>query len=156
MKKTFFASLLALLLVTPLARAAEVDPAAIEIAKIAVLDLINAQRATLGLNPLEREFALETEIQTHVDDMAEGRVAFGHLGFDGRCDRVRETIGNARSCGEIVAWGQKTPERVHLAWTNSPGHYARMTDVRYTHAGLGYFVNEAGRPYWGILFIRHQ
>lgn len=126
----------------------------IEAAKTSVLALMNAQRAGLGLNPLARSAALEAEIQTHTTDMAEGRIPFGHQNFSLRCQNAREVLGGGNSCGEIVAWGQKTPERVHLAWTNSPGHYNRMTDVRYTHAGLGYFVNDLGRPYWGVLFIK--
>ena len=151
MSKIIFAALLCL---SSLVHA--VDQGELEAAKVSVLTLINAQRATLGLSSLEREMALENEIQIHADDMAAGRIPFGHEGFADRCANARAAMPGSRYCGEIVAWGQKTPERVHLAWTNSPGHYARMTDVRYTHAGFGYFINGQGRPYWGVLFLRYS
>lgn len=156
MKNIFLTLSLLLGLSTTLAWAGDADEILIEANKVAVLDLINAQRVALGLNVLERELILEKQIQVHADDMGEGRIPFGHEGFSVRCQNAREVLKGSKYCGEIVAWGQKTPERVHLAWTNSPGHYARMTDVRYTHAGIGHYITADGKRYWGVLFLRYR
>ena len=124
-------ALLILILVTSLSALAN------DTEKESVLTLINLQRASLGIAAVERDLQLEEVIQLYTEQMAHGVRPFGHGGFNGRCKKSREVVGGGNMCGEILAWGQKTPEQVHTGWTNSPGHYKNMIEPRYNLAGLG-------------------
>ena len=58
-----------------------------------------------------------------------------------------------RSCGENIAWGQKTPEQVMEGWMNSAGHRANILNASYTEIGVGFYQNASGVNYWSQLFI---
>lgn len=119
-----------------------------------VLALINQHRGSLGLVPVEATTVLNEESQAHAEDMAVGRVDFGHDGFSDRCAEARSELGGGNACGEIVAMGQVDAEAVVQSWLNSAGHRARIEDGRYNRAGVGRALDSEGRPYWGVLFLQ--
>lgn len=125
----------------------------IESAKIAVMDLINARRVSLGLRPVERDLVIEAVMQNYNDAMASGQRRFSHDGFAGRCAQIREELAGGNLCGEILAWGHRTPEDVHKGWMSSPGHNRAMIEPRYNRAGFAYTKNVKGRQYWSVLFL---
>lgn len=129
-------------------------PENIEAYKNEVLALINQQRADLGAGPVERDLQIEEIMQAYNDRMAEGESGFGHHGFSNRCKQARLMVGG-NLCGEILAWGHKSAEKVHLGWTNSPGHYKNMIEKRFTRAGIAFTRNDKGRPYWSVFFLEH-
>lgn len=114
--------------------------------------LVNNYRKSIGLKPLKYLNTIEIEALDHSVDMANGAV-FGHAGFKGRCARLRGATG-ANACGEIVAFGQKTPEAVLRSWLNSPSHRMSIENPDWTHTGVGLATNANGRPYWTQMFLK--
>ena len=125
----------------------------VEQLKVEVMELINARRVSLGLTPVERDMAIEAVIQDHNDDMASGRRRFSHDGLSNRCKKIREELAGGNLCGEILAWGHRSPEAVHVGWISSPGHNRAMIEPRYNRAGFAYTKNAKSRQYWSVLFL---
>lgn len=117
------------------------------------LDLANARRASLGLNPLTLQTDLSDLAINHSKNMATGKVSFGHTGFSERCDSARDIMGGGNLCGEIVASGQDTATEVFGAWMASSGHRQKIEEGRYTHTGFGYYKNSKGEIYWTQIFL---
>jgi len=122
--------------------------------KVQVMNLVNAYRDSKGVVRLIRTSALEEQIQTHMSDITERRMPFGHRGMNDRCRHARTELDSGNACGEIVAKGQKTPQAVFDAWIASPKHRERMIEGRYNRVGVGLAMNEDGHLYWGLLFLQ--
>jgi uncharacterized protein YkwD len=120
------------------------------------MELVNDHRISIGLRPLTHDQEVAKLAQTHSQDMASGKIAFGHGGFSERCSQARVALGGGNLCGENVAYGQKTPKSVFQSWMNSPGHRANIEQSRYTHSGLGYFQKASNTYYWTHLFIEKR
>eukprot|EP00727_Mastigamoeba_balamuthi_P014530 m51a1_g9701 hypothetical protein (109) ;mRNA; r:1385717-1386306 len=70
------------------------------------------------------------------EDMAEGRVQFGHAGFG---DRVRRFPFASRSSAENVAMNEGFGDAARVAvdgWVDSPGHRRNLL-CRCSHCGVG-------------------
>lgn len=117
------------------------------------MDLVNTRRISLGLNPLILHEELSQIAQTHSQNMATGKVSFGHTGFTERCNQARDVMSGGNLCGEIVANGQSSPKEVYEAWMNSSGHRQKIEESRYMYTGLGYFKNSEGKMYWTQIFL---
>lgn len=120
------------------------------------LSLVNDHRESIGLKKLIQDDEIDDVVTNHSEQMAEGKIAFGHLGFTDRCAESRKILRGANWCGENVARGQKTPERVFTAWMNSPGHKANIENPRATHTGFGYAKDEKGKIYWTQIFLEKK
>lgn len=117
------------------------------------MELVNNHRQKIGLRPLIHDDGVGTIARTHSENMATGKVAFGHDGFSERCKAARLELGGGNWCGENVAMGQKTPADAFTSWMNSPGHKANIEQSRATHSGFGYAKNSSGRYYWTHVFL---
>lgn len=117
------------------------------------MKLVNSYRESIGLKALILETDLSAVATTHSGNMAVGSVAFGHTGFTERCNKAREIMGSGNLCGEIVAQGQSTAEKVFASWMGSAGHRAKLEEGRYTHTGFGYFKSASGSLYWTQIFL---
>lgn len=115
--------------------------------------LMNDYRIKLGLLPLTYSSVIEEEAKTHSEWMASGKGPFGHEGWEERCKRLRTHYRSLR-CGEIVAMGQKTPERVLEAWLGSPPHRASIEFAEWTHTGVGVARNTDGKLFWTQIFLK--
>ncbi len=116
-----------------------------------VVELVNEERAKVGLKPLT--------IKENVTEAAQIRAVecttmFSHTRPNGTSfvTALKEAGVSYRGAGENIAWGQKTPEAVMEAWMNSPGHRANILNEKYTTIGVGYYQNAAGVNYWSQLF----
>lgn len=116
-----------------------------------VVELVNEERAKVGLKPLT--------IKENVTEAAQIRAVecttmFSHTRPNGTSfvTALKEAGVSYRGAGENIAWGQKTPEAVMEAWMNSPGHRANILNEKYTTIGVGYYQNSAGVNYWSQLF----
>ena len=124
-----------------------------------VLKLTNAFRAQNGVAPLKLNDELNAAAQGHSQDMAL-QDFFSHTGKDGSqpWDRAKEIGYQARTMGENIAAGQRTPEAVVEGWKNSSGHRRNMLNPNYTELGVGYYFleNDTGKfnfkHYWTQLF----
>lgn len=117
------------------------------------MQLLNSHRQSLGLRGLVLDMEVTQVAETHSQNMADGKVAFGHNGFSSRCSESKAILGGGNLCSENVAMGQKSAQAVFKAWMNSSGHRANMESSRVTHTGFGYAQNSQGTYYWTQIFI---
>ena len=116
-----------------------------------ITELVNEHRVAAGLKKVEYSAELSKPAQVRA---AEIQKSFAHTRPDGRYfSSILTDFGIPfRSCGENIAWGQKSPEEVVAAWMNSAGHRANILNSGYTKLGVGYEQNERGVNYFTQLF----
>ena len=105
-----------------------------------VVDLVNQERANVGLSPLTLNAALSTAALRHSQDMSTNNF-FSHTGSDGSSfvERiVRAGYTNMVTGGENIAAGYVSPSAVVSAWMNSTGHRANILNPNYRDIGVGY------------------
>jgi uncharacterized protein YkwD len=116
------------------------------------IDMLNAERVTLGKNPIIVNSCLETAAYLHSQDMAE-QDYFSHISLDGRTfDQRIIAAGYTEyvSLAENIAYSSGEPDatRVYDMWKNSAGHYANMMGD-FNEAGLGVY-SENGFTYYTL------
>jgi len=136
--KTVFHYLIILLLFTGLARADFESE---------VIELVNAERQDLGINPLSYDADLAVAARLHSQDMG-NQDYFSHDSLDGTkfYERIIDEGYDYNLCGENIAAGQSTPEDVVDTWMNSPGHRANILNPDFCDIGVGY-ASVAGSTY---------
>ena len=118
-----------------------------------VFQQINSYRATQNLPSLLRNSAMDTQARTHSQNMASGKVAFGHDGF---VQRVQATRLLYISAAENVAYnrGYQDPAKQAVeGWLNSAGHLKNIKG-QYNLTGIGVASNNKGEIYFTQIFIR--
>lgn len=120
-----------------------------------VVDLVNQQRISNGLQPLTNNWQLERVARYKANDMANNNY-FNHISPTyGSPFNMMEDFGiYFSSAGENIAMGQTTPQQVVNAWMNSPGHRANILSATYTQIGVGYAKNKNGVVYWSQMFVK--
>lgn len=91
-----------------------------------ILYYTNEFRASKGLPPLKLESYCSQLAQKHSDNMASGKVAFGHDQFEIRNDAVTLKFHGVSGVGENVAYGNLDAKGVVDGWIKSPGHRRNM------------------------------
>lgn len=121
-------------------------PENIQLARAAVLCLVNRERAQNGESPLRTNAALERAAEAHCQEMIADDY-FAHVTPSGETpvDRIRATgyipgppFGYV--IGENLAWGTyglSTPQAIVAAWIASPGHLANILEAKYAETGIG-------------------
>jgi cell division septation protein DedD len=104
--------------------------------------MLNAERVTLGKNPIIVNSCLETAAYLHSQDVAEQNY-FSHTSLDGRTFDERIIAAGYTeyvSLAENIAYSSGEPDatRVYDMWKNSAGHYANMMGD-FNEAGLGVY-----------------
>lgn len=117
-----------------------------------ILDLVNEHRAELNLPPLRLVSAISKAAEQHSEDMADGKVPFGHSGFDARIDKILAKTGGM-AAGENVAYGSRTAIDVVKMWLNSKGHRKNI-EGNFNLTGIGVAKNRSGTIYFTQIFIR--
>ncbi|MBD2771080.1 CAP domain-containing protein [Iningainema tapete] len=124
-----------------------------------VVNLTNAQRQLVGLQPLQLNFQLNNSAQAHAQDMAV-RDFFDHVGSNGTGigDRAKAAGYTYSFIGENIGAGQATAQGIVSSWMNSPGHKAQILNPNYREIGVGYYylANDTGKVnynhYWTVGF----
>ncbi|MBX7194190.1 MAG: hypothetical protein K1X94_19200 [Sandaracinaceae bacterium] len=118
----------------------------------AVIALANAARSSMGLASLTCDPQMTVVARAHSQDMCD-RGYFSHTGLDGRSPFDRLSDGGVRfgAAGENIAQGQRTPDEVHTAWMNSPGHRMNILGSAYRRIGVG-LAECGGRMDWTQVF----
>jgi uncharacterized protein YkwD len=101
----------------------------------------------LQLNDMESSLAFK-----HSQDMAAGKVKFGHDGFNSRARAIQKALGGIE-IGENVASGPMTAREVVDGWLNSPGHKKNI-EGNFILTGIGYARNKKGDIYFTQIFSR--
>jgi uncharacterized protein YkwD len=117
-----------------------------------ILQYVNEDRQLHGLTPLQMN-ALESSLASkHSQDMASGRVGFGHEGFNSRARTIQKSLGGI-AFGENVAYGLMTAREVVNGWLNSPAHKKNI-EGNFIFTGIGYARNKKGEIYFTQIFSR--
>ena len=125
----------------------------------ATVCLVNRQRTSRGLPPLQENGLLNTASLEHSQDMVR-RGYFEHTSSDGRTvgDRLR-SVGYSRgfsaSGGENIAFGvgsKSTPQSIVEAWMRSPGHRADILRRSFTDIGIGIALGVPGQTDSGATY----
>lgn len=118
-----------------------------------VVDLVNHERVSRGLQPLANNWQLERVARYKANDML-NKNYFSHISPTyGSPFKMMEDFGiYFSSAGENIAMGQNTPEEVVNAWMNSPGHRANILSTTYTQIGVGF--SRGNMTYWSQMFIK--
>ena len=61
-------------------------------------------------------------------------------------------LGDWRTSGENIAWGQTSVDEVMQVWMASSGHHRNIVYKGYTHIGVGIAKASNGSPYWCVDF----
>ena len=117
-----------------------------------VLDFVNRYRKTKGLRPLTMMPLITAEALKHSKNMSDGRVAFGHDGFDGRADRLMRQIELSNAIAENVAYGKFSAQEVVNRWIQSPGHRKNI-EGKFTLTGVGIVRRADGYLFFTQIFI---
>jgi uncharacterized protein YkwD len=134
--------------------AAQTAPATTQLERDA-FNRINAYRKTKGLPAFVWNEAIAVQARIHSQNMANGRVPFGHDGFAARIAATKVPYSGA---AENVAWNKGYAEPAKQAaegWFKSPGH---ETNIRgnYGLSAVGVARNAQGKVYFTQLFIKSR
>ncbi|RUS42894.1 SCP-like extracellular [Cohnella sp. AR92] len=104
-----------------------------------VLDLVNKERQSGGLNALTMDSKLVEVARAKAKDMHDNNY-FDHQSptYGSPFDMMKSFGVSYQSAGENIAKGQTSPEQVMSQWMNSPGHKANIMNGSYTKIGVGY------------------
>ena len=119
----------------------------------AVVELVNAERAKVGLSPLSVHEGVAEAANKRAQEI---KGTFSHTRPDGsNFSTVLTQAGiSYRSVGENIAYGQNSPEAVMQSWMNSSGHRANILNRDFTSIGVGHYQDASGTDYWTQLFIK--
>lgn len=148
----FFFSLLFLSLFSCSAQHAIPQPKSVSLVEDVVKET-NKFRRTNQLPALISKDELNALAQKHSADMASGRVAFSHAGFDERSKKAKKIItGTKGRFAENVAYGSSTAKEVLNGWENSPGHRKNILGS-YKYLGVGIAADRKGTLYFTQIFV---
>ncbi len=133
--------------------AASVTNTSISTLERAAFNQVNAYRASKNLAPLAWKDTIAQVARIHSQNMASGRVAFGHEGFTERAQTLARQAP-IHGAAENVAYNDY-PDPATTAvngWIGSEGHRLNMENPSYTQSGLGVAVSSDGAYYFTQLF----
>lgn len=121
-----------------------------------ILALVNHERTSRGLQPLQLEARLNAAAQKHTTEQAAlGDIYHVSSNGTGPGDRIKATGYTFSSWGENVAAGQISPEAVMAAWMGSPGHCRNILNPGFTELGVGFLeTSNSYRTWWTQKFAR--
>lgn len=158
MKKSIFILMSVLCLHAPIR--AQVQPQSainneIKQMEKSLLSLINHERAKLGLSHLIPSTLLANIAKAHSEDMAQGRVPFGHEGFDKRTEALKKYEQHT-SFGENVAYFHHVEQPLVAAvngWMKSKPHRENILGD-YHETGVGIAYDRKGKCYITQVFSK--
>lgn len=119
-----------------------------------VLRLVNVERVSLGLDPVEWKEQLAQISNEYACDMIQGQF-FSHVNpitGEGPGERAIKGGYLFRVLGENLAVGFNTPEIVMAEWMDSPDHRANIINPNWKEMGVGVRIGNyqgvAGMYYW--------
>lgn len=119
-----------------------------------VVNLVNQQRAAVGLPPLRVDPLLVQAARNHSINMARQNQGSHVLDGKGPGQRLNEVGYRGRFWGENIAWGARTPQQAMTLWMQSPPHRANILNQYYDEIGVGVAFSARGIPYWTQVFGR--
>lgn len=118
-----------------------------------VLKLTNNLRKSRGLSMLKMHPEISKVALHHSQNMANGKVEFGHGGFDKRYDTICIILKYQPVAGENVEYGASTGKGIYEVWRDSPPHLENMLGD-YKWVGIGIAKSPEGVTYATEIFAR--
>lgn len=115
---------------------------------------VNEHRQSMGLQPLKMNEEANRQAFMHSKNMATGKTAFSHDGFEQRIASIKKTTGWITASAENVAYGKLTAREVVKGWLNSPGHKKNI-EGNYQYTGIGIYKDKNGVTYFTQIFFRN-
>ncbi len=121
-------------------------------------DLINQQRAKLGLGPLRWSDDVARIARLHSENMATFNF-FSHTDLNGLLVNKRADecgIRNWRAIGENIAYNRGYENPVESAverWMESPSHRENLLNSRWRESGIGISKTKDGTYYFTEVFL---
>lgn len=119
--------------------------------ELETLDLINAYRASIGLNVLVRNNHISYIAEEHNVYMINNNIV-SHDGFENRFENIVKVLG-AINVSENVAYNYKSPQGVLDAWLLSPAH-RKVIEGDFTCFGISIRESTIGRKYYTNIFAK--
>lgn len=121
--------------------------------ELEVVNLVNKERAKVGLKPLKIDEEVSKVAKLKSEDM-KNKNYFNHTSptYGTPFDMLKKFNIKYKRAGENIAKGQKTAKDVVEAWMNSEGHRRNILSNSFTHIGVGY-AKKGNTPYWTQMFI---
>src|SRR5215212_8065399 len=91
-----------------------------------VLKYTNDFRKSNNLAALEMNDEMNAVAQKHSQDMAAGKVSFGHGGFSERTELIKKKMKYCAAFAENVAFGVSSGKDAIELWKTSEGHRKNM------------------------------
>ncbi|ORX74115.1 SCP-domain-containing protein [Linderina pennispora] len=101
-----------------------------------MLQLVNAERARYGKQPLRLDAGLSSAAQAHSDYQSSIRTMTHNNPNGDIMQRISPYVSGARSAAENVAFNQRSVEQVMQSWIQSPGHHTNIIGD-YNAVGFG-------------------
>ncbi len=118
-----------------------------------ILQYVNDHRRSKGLVSLQRLPIVDQQSAEHSRNMATGKTAFGHDGFEKRIETIKKSFGWISASSENVAYGKLSAKEVVKGWLNSPGHKKNI-EGNYRYTGIGFYKDRKGVIYFTQIFFR--
>ena len=116
-----------------------------------VLKYTNEFRKSKKLPGLEMNQDLNAIAQKHSQNMATGKVGFGHDGFTQRSEEIKKKLKTYGACAENIAFGVSTGKDAVELWKDSKGHRKNMLGA-YKYIGIGIATTKNGQTYFTQIF----
>lgn len=115
---------------------------------------INTYRSEKGLSALRWNEEIATIARQHSVEMANGRVAFGHGGFNDRAKLLQQKL-TLHGVAENVAYNDYPDPALTAVtgWIASDGHRINIENTAYSLSGMGVARSSDGAYYFTQLFI---
>jgi uncharacterized protein YkwD len=120
-----------------------------------ILGYINDYRRSRGLAALQMTDIASRQAAQHSRNMASGKTAFSHDGFDQRIAAIKKAMGAdyMAAAAENVASGQMSAKEVVNGWLKSAGHKKNI-EGNYNLTGIGVAQSSKGELYFTQIFLR--
>lgn len=120
--------------------------------EIQAFEATNKYRLKKGEGLLVLDTFLCQIAREHSQKMADGKVDFGHDGFDKRVKRIEKKFGMELAAAENVFMSSAEADGNQAVdeWIDSPGHRENMLTPRYKRVGIGKANGKEGTFYTQI------
>lgn len=116
-----------------------------------VLKYTNDFRKANKLEALEINADMNEIAQKHSQDMANGKVSFGHNGFSQRTEQIKKKMKKCGAFAENVAYGATTGKDAVELWETSEGHRKNLLGP-YKYIGIGFARSKTGQTFFTQIF----
>lgn len=119
--------------------------------ELETMALINAYRASIGLNELKEINHISYKSEEHDHYMIANNVV-NHNDFVSRSENIMKVLG-AKSVSENIAYNYNSPKAAFEAWLRSPTHKQNI-EGNFTHFGLSIRLSADGKKYYTNIFAK--